>query len=186
MPEFIADTDGTVNGMEWDDLSPFVQGYFEAMLFTNVADGISMVEWEEPENQEAIREGQADGSIPGDSGFGDIHPDSVATAIADCEAFQKEAEALLSEALGYTMPGYTVGDGSLPDSHRPARDYDEAAAGRDFWFTRCGHGVGYWDRDLPGELGDKLSDIARTYGNVDADFSPNEASPTGYGYVYLY
>jgi hypothetical protein len=26
-------------------------------------------------------------------------------------------------------------------------NYDEAQAGRDLWFTRQGHGVGYWDRD---------------------------------------
>lgn len=26
-------------------------------------------------------------------------------------------------------------------------DYDDAQAGRDFWFSRQGHGVGYWYRD---------------------------------------
>lgn len=29
-------------------------------------------------------------------------------------------------------------------------------AGHDFWLTRCGHGVGYWDRGL-GKLGDQLA-----------------------------
>ena len=39
-------------------------------------------------------------------------------------------------------------------------------AGHDFWLTRNGHGAGFWDRDL-GELGDRLSRAAHTYGSVD-------------------
>lgn len=39
-------------------------------------------------------------------------------------------------------------------------------AGHDFWLTRCGHGAGFWDRGL-GEIGDKLTDAAHAYGNVD-------------------
>lgn len=37
--------------------------------------------------------------------------------------------------------------------------------GHDFWLTRCGHGAGFWDRGL-GDIGDKLSDAARVYGDV--------------------
>lgn len=188
MPEFIADTNGTVSGKDWNDLDSFTQGYIEAVLFTNVASGISMVEWNDPENQEAIREGQADGDIPEDSGFGDIYPDSLATAMEECAEFQAKAADLLAEAYGHTFPARTIGDGSLPDSHRPAYDYDEAGAGRDFWFTRCGHGVGFWDRDLPGEVGDKLTAIAESFGNRDASFgeaADGSESPTGYGFVFI-
>lgn len=39
-------------------------------------------------------------------------------------------------------------------------------AGHDFWLTRCGHGAGFWDRGM-GELGDKLSNAAEAFGNVD-------------------
>jgi hypothetical protein len=183
MPEFIADTDGTVNGITWEDLSPFTQGYIECILFTNTCSGISMTEWDEPENVEAVEEGTADGSIPEDSAFGDFHPDCLIHIIHDCDAFQKEAADLLSQAYGHTFPERVIGDGSLADSHRPAWDYDEAAAGRDFWYTRCGHGVGFWDRGL-GDLGDKLSAIAKTYGDVCVSFETDETSPTGYGYVY--
>jgi hypothetical protein len=191
MPEFIADTDGTVNGCEWSDLSPFLQGYLEAMFFTNCCTSESMVEWEEPEVQERVREGQADGSIPTDAGFGDIHPDSMIAAHGDCSDFQAKARHLLSQAY--------------------ALDYDESQAGRDFWFTRNGHGVGYWDRkeleaglhaahgaprvDEPGwsdytaareeTLGRKLTEIAETYGEIYVDFVPDESSPTGYGFVHL-
>ncbi|QQG33455.1 hypothetical protein [Pectobacterium phage PcCB7V] len=42
-------------------------------------------------------------------------------------------------------------------------DYDHTQAGRDFWFTRQGHGVGFWDRGL-GSVGDDLSDAARSFG----------------------
>jgi len=36
---------------------------------------------------------------------------------------------------------------------------DDEQVGRDFWYTRKGHGVGFWDRDL-GEIGDKLTTAA--------------------------
>jgi len=36
------------------------------------------------------------------------------------------------------------------------KDLDPEQCGHDFWLTRCGHGVGYWDRGL-GEVGDRLS-----------------------------
>lgn len=43
-------------------------------------------------------------------------------------------------------------------------DYDHTQAGRDLWFTRQGHGVGFWDRDL-GLVGDDLSNAARAFGS---------------------
>jgi hypothetical protein len=54
-----------------------------------------------------------------------------------------------------------------------ARDYTEEQAGRDFWFTRQGHGTGFWDRDElePEELGDKLSDRAKRFGEVYPEIS---------------
>lgn len=44
---------------------------------------------------------------------------------------------------------------------------DAAQFGRDFWFTRNGHGVGYWDRGL-GDIGDKLTKLAHDFGEVYA------------------
>lgn len=43
----------------------------------------------------------------------------------------------------------------------------------DFYLTRCGHGAGYWDGDYRSsdrsiDIGDKLTELAKTYGNVDA------------------
>jgi hypothetical protein len=183
MPEFIADTDGTVNGMSFDDLSDIFQGYVEAMLFTETCSGISMVDWNDPKNVEDVEEGRADGSIPTDAGWGDIHPNSAERMQLDCFNFEVEARDLLAQAYRHTFPARTIGDGTLPDSHREAWDYDAKAAGRDFWYTRNGHGVGFWDRGL-GDIGDKLAEIARKYGTVNVSFGPDESSPTGYGYVY--
>jgi hypothetical protein len=42
-------------------------------------------------------------------------------------------------------------------------DYDHTQAGRDFWFSRQGHGVGFWDRGL-GAIGDALHKVAEQFG----------------------
>lgn len=35
--------------------------------------------------------------------------------------------------------------------------YSWGHAGHDFWMTRAGHGVGYWDGDLPDDIGNRLT-----------------------------
>lgn len=57
---------------------------------------------------------------------------SVAKIKEDCDAFQAEHTGLLTLA-------YATGE------------YTPEQAGRDFWFTRQGHGAGFWDR---GQLDD--------------------------------
>lgn len=44
--------------------------------------------------------------------------------------------------------------------------YSAECAGHDFWFTRNGHGAGFWDRGL-GAIGDRLSSMSRPYGSSD-------------------
>jgi len=44
---------------------------------------------------------------------------------------------------------------------------DEAQVGHDFWLTRCGHGAGFWDGDYEKEVGEKLTDISKKFGNED-------------------
>ena len=56
----------------------------------------------------------------------------------DCAVFQKLNAELLERAYSEA-------------------DYDSEKAGRDFWYTRNGHGVGFWDRGL-GEIGVALSE----------------------------
>ena len=81
--------------------------------------------------------------------FDDLAPETVAKIVSDCAAFERQAESLLFEAY--------------------EREYDDIQAGRDFWFTRNGHGVGYWAReDLDsGELGEALSTAAKSFGGID-------------------
>ena len=74
-----------------------------------------------------------------DTGFGDLAPATLDKIQADCAAFQ-EANAGALEAA-YAHPEVT---------------YDDERAGADFWYTRNGHGTGYWDREL-GEPGDQLN-----------------------------
>jgi hypothetical protein len=72
--------------------------------------------------------------------FAELAPDALAAMMADCRTFQERYADDLAEAC---------------DNGR-INGYDIEAAGRDFWYTRNGHGVGFWDRDL-GDVGDKLS-----------------------------
>lgn len=109
------------------DLDAFTQGYVEALFFTE----------EERLCEESGREMPAvefnmstmeSRFVGGDSpGFADLAPDTLAAIIDDCAAFQTANAVDLAQAYAET-------------------NYDAEQAGRDFWFTRNGHGVGYWDR----------------------------------------
>jgi hypothetical protein len=81
----------------------------------------------------------------------DIAPEAMAKIVADCERFQRECAALLAEAEY--------------EGSRSRQWSKEELAGHDFWLTRCGHGVGFWDRGL-GEVGDKLTEAAKKFGEV--------------------
>jgi hypothetical protein len=72
---------------------------------------------------------------------------------ADCEAFCLEHE---NDLLDYML-------------ERACNLVDGAAiehAGHDFWLTRCGHGVGFWDRGM-GDLGKRLTEACKAYGSLD-------------------
>lgn len=140
MPQF--ELEGRDNP-EFADLPMIAQGYVEAMFFTECDPSVSLDEWEEEPGMEF-----RDGSIPGDVGFSHLHPDAVKDIVAECGAFHVKARDLLRKAY--------------------ERDYDATQAGRDFWYTRNGHGVGFWDRDAldADDLGDALSVIAREFGEA--------------------
>lgn len=123
MPEFIMEGRDHAARAE----SEFVLGFIEALFFTECSPAYDSAEWLSEECQTALEEGQAGGTIPGDVGYADLHPDSLAAIHKDCDAWQAANAELLAEAY--------------------ARDYDAAQAGRDYWFTRNGHGVGFWDRE---------------------------------------
>jgi hypothetical protein len=118
--------------LKWRDLDSFVQGYIEALFFTENEPQTTRAErnttrrtvrktWEA-----AVSEGTQH-DIPGDYGFADLAPEALLYIIKDCNAFQERAAELLQSAY--------------------ARDYNSEQAGRDFWYTRNGHGVGFWCRE---------------------------------------
>jgi len=73
----------------------------------------------------------------------DIHEDTFATMTKDCRDFVQATKTMLEHL----------------DESDPER------VGHDFWLTRNGHGAGFWDRGY-GRLGQYLSDVARSFGEV--------------------
>jgi hypothetical protein len=73
-----------------------------------------------------------------DADLSDLAPEAWQCMVSDCANFQLVWRAVLDEACEV--------DG-----------YDLTRAGRDFWYTRNGHGAGFWDGDLPDALGEALT-----------------------------
>ena len=70
-----------------------------------------------------------------------ISPETLAQMQQDCASFVQKYGELLAQS-GMSM----------------------ADAGQDFWLTRNGHDVGFWDRKLPPNISDQLTKGARAYG----------------------
>ena len=104
---------------------------------------------------------------PGEEHLDDAHgvenmaPVTWAAVQRDCNAFLETNKALI-EACTY--------------SHKPgsADDTVLAHAGRDFWYTRAGHGCGFWDGDWPEAAGEHLTASAGAFGNVDLYLGDDE------------
>lgn len=129
MPEYVMPAATTRTFL---DLDEFTQGYIEALFFTETEPGTTRQD--RVTTRGTVRQSWARDAaegrhhdMPGDYGPDDLAPCALERIAADCAAFQLTNAALLEEAY--------------------QRDYDAAQAGRDYWFTRNGHGVGYWDRD---------------------------------------
>jgi hypothetical protein len=79
------------------------------------------------------------------------------------------------EEIGPSNIESDVSDNSKIDAYKDVRDFlnkagdlvdglEPSQIGHDLWLTRNGHGSGFWDRGL-GEIGNELSDIARSMGS---------------------
>ena len=130
MPQFILPHANRDSMIKFDTLDSFVQGYIEAAFFTGI-EGQTDTDDSESVEIEGL-------------GFDQLDAESLAGMVADCVRFQLK-------------PG--VWD-ALQKAYDHESDYDESQAGRDYWFTRNGHGVGYWDRGL-GDIGDTLTEAAQ-------------------------
>lgn len=146
MPEFMLNTEGA--GAPWYSLDAFTQGFIEAAFFCEVStlDPDEFFQQEEPN----------DGNVPSNAGPAEIDRDSFVRIKNFCDEFQQRAAAALAEAY--------------------ALDYDETQAGRDLYFTRAGHGVGFWSRDELSQSSnqeetDRLTATMRAEGTTPAEWS---------------
>lgn len=80
---------------------------------------------------------------------------AVTKCTEDCRAFYDANEKDIDEAAGH----YDLSNGDGADT-----GYD--FAGHDFALTRNRHGAGFWDGDLPEELGNRLTEAAQAMGEV--------------------
>ncbi len=120
--------------MNTDNLSSFIRSYLACALWA--------------ENDESTPQG----GEPFDANYGleDFASDSIAKAIADCEAFQAK------HAQDISLAGLT-----------------DDRAGHCLWLNRNGHGSGFWDEysrdDSPEYLAcQRLSDASKAIGSCDA------------------
>ena len=85
-----------------------------------------------------------------EKGFSDLAPETLAAIIDDCAKFQAVTEADLA--------------GANDIDHQCG----ETEAGRDFWYTRNGHGCGFWDGDWPEPYATALTDACKAFRSLDA------------------
>lgn len=74
----------------------------------------------------------------------DIAPSCIDEAERDCLSFRLEHADLIIES-----------------------GMSDEQLGHDLWLTRNGHGVGFWDRGYPKEIGDALTNFAQAMGQSD-------------------
>lgn len=121
-----------------NSLDAFTRAYIEAMAWT-----------EQPEGKQRSGEFYLDRYY-----YSRITAKLVAKCVEDCAAFLAKLKA---------EHGVTIAEcgRSLRSNETP-----EAQAGHDFWLTRQGAGCGFWDGDWPEVWGDKLTAIAKSFGET--------------------
>lgn len=128
--------------MKYDDLNPFAKAYIQCMLFAETDDS------------------DESGGDPLDSNYGpeDLAPETIQQVHEDCSKF----EAAHSERWA-DVPDRTFPDGTYSG---------EESAGHDFWYTRNGHGVGFWDPDRQRLYGEEnaeaLDQASKEFGSCNA------------------
>ncbi len=83
----------------------------------------------------------------------DLAPETLARIKEDCAKFQAENQADIATGCVRTHR-----EGCTPS--------DPAQAGHDFWFTRCGHGSGFWDGDWEEEPGERMTESSKRFGEI--------------------
>jgi hypothetical protein len=140
MPEFNFDLGSRDAARAYNALDDFTQGYIGAMFFTDGSD---------PDDRNLEHATFAELAPGAQAIVAELAPGALRQIVADCARFQAVNRADLDEAT---------------DNGR-IKGYDDKAAGRDFWFTRNHHDVGFWDRGF-GEVGRKLTNASHAFGEV--------------------
>ena len=98
-------------------------------------------------------ESDESGGEPLDKNYGmnDFTKETFERFIKDCDSFREKAGDDLKVVIGTRVNSIL---------------YLDEWAGHDFWLTRNGHGAGFWDRNFDEALGDRLSEIAREFGEA--------------------
>jgi hypothetical protein len=114
-------------------LDTFTQAYIECAL------------WSSTDNADES------GGEPLDRNYSvqDVHPDTLAQMVADCDAFQEDNQTTLDLA-----------------------ELSPERAGQDFWLNRNGHGSGFWDEYFGPDAErrhacNRLSEASHAYGSFD-------------------
>jgi len=87
-----------------------------------------------------------DNGVPLDSNFtvDKISPETLQTMIEDCREFQEKNHEMIQDDL--------------------------SLAGHDFWLTRNGHGVGFWEKgDWPDHVGKELTKSSKDFGEFNLE-----------------
>lgn len=164
MPEFRLPLNSTESHEWFDALPDIARGYVEAAFFCGVQFG--------GEDGEPC---EIDGLGPAN-----LDREDRESLVADALRFWIEnAETLDAAENGSPVcPNCGADREKDPDGvrrycpgcgeEREPESYDLAQAGRDFWFSRNGHGVGFWSREeIPEAERDALDAAARAAGEVD-------------------
>jgi hypothetical protein len=122
-------------------LDAFTSGYIMAALFST-NDG-----------------SDGSGGVPLDDNYGAEHisPETLAIFKADCARFQEFYGECIAEAVYTGCPPLDCGS--------PPREH----AGIDFWFTRNGHGAGFWDGDWNEPAASVLTAASKSFGEFDLE-----------------
>lgn len=143
MPEFELDHGGAEGSKAFDALDSFTQGYVTAMFFT-------ATDWSDKDESDNPNEHP-------DWTFADLSVQTLLRINADCAAFQKAGHDSYLAIENY----------EIRHKQQEAGSDSIEAAGRDFWYTRNGHGCGFWDGDWPEPFATRLTDLAKSFATTD-------------------
>lgn len=115
----------------------FWRSYTQAVAFTSMEDD---------------EEGRGNSLFSGSGDFDSNYPDAWGTYAEHLD--QQERDEMLIDAAGFFMEAKDLIEG------------EDARAGRDFHYSRCGHGCGFFDGDWD-DLGDTLQRMAKTYSTLE-------------------